>query len=159
VWKEGAYSYKPPPWAIRAMPARFEKRDALGTITHFERVIFYAYFNPANKNWIMPKAPTVRFTPIIQTIYATPGSGINMAKIIWANQPLRYDDIIKKYNDPAVPKKRVVAPGGSRKVRRRSKTSESQTRKSKQLQRRKNKTSKNELSSKNKSRKRKNTTS
>ena len=148
-WKQGAYSYTPPPWAINAMRARFEKRDARGTITHFERVIFYAYFNPNDKIWIMPKIPTVRFTPIIQSVYATPASGIDFNKIVWSASPMVYQDIINLSN----PKQRILAPGGSRKLRRRSKAPESQTRKTKQSRARKNKTYKN------KSRKRRNTTS
>ena len=154
-WKQGAYSYTPPPWAINAMPARFEKSDARGTKTHFERVIFYAYFNADDKHWIYPKIPTVRFTPIIQSVYATPASGIYFNKIVWSASPMVYQDIINLSNH----KKRILAPGGSRKLRRRSKAPESQTRKVKRSHGRKNITPKSESSSKNKSRKRRNTTS
>jgi hypothetical protein len=150
-WEKGAYSYKPPPWAINAMRANFEKKDARGTITHFERVIFYAYFNAEDKYWIYPKIPTLRFTPIIQSVYATPGSGIDIKKIKWTTSPMQYQDIIALTNPGA--KRRIVAPGGSRKLRRRFKTPESQTRKTKQSRARKNKTYKN------KSRKRRNSTS
>ena len=150
-WEEGAYSYKPPPWAINAMSANFEKTDSRGTKTHFERVIFYAYFNADDKHWIYPKIPTLRFTPIIQSVYATQVSGIDFTKIIWTTSPMQYQDIIALTNPG--PKRRMVALGGSRKLRRRSKTPESQTRKTKQSRARKNKTLKN------KSRKRRNTTS
>ncbi len=147
--KPGAYSYEPPWWAINAMILTIPYAN--GAQAPEIRIIFYAYFNPMAMHWIrptiggQPRDSTAQFKTIIQQIYR--GAGIMDNKIKY-NGPFDYNalsDTLASYNQ--------ARPGGSRKLRRRSKTSESQTRKTKQSRARKNKTTKN------KSRKRKNTTS
>ena len=147
--RPGAYSYEPPWWAVNAMILTIPYANAAQPPEI--RIIFYAYFNPMAMHWIrptiggQPRDSTAQFKTVIQQIYR--GAGIMDNNIKYSNH-FDYNDL----SDTLAPYNKAQ-PGGSRKLRRRSKTSESQTRKSKQLSARKNKTYKN------KSRKRRNTTS